>query len=100
MFNLGISELLLLGALALIFIGPKELPELARVLARFLNDLKRASDDVKDYVSRETSILDARRSLRKDMENLEASDKELATRDRSEENPIAEEKPKNPEKPS
>ena len=45
MFNLGFSELLLLGAIALIFIGPKQLPELARTLGRVLNELKRASSD-------------------------------------------------------
>ncbi len=45
MFNLGFSELLLLGAIALIFIGPKQLPEMARTLGRLLNELKRASSD-------------------------------------------------------
>lgn len=45
MFNLGFSELLLLGVIALIFIGPQQLPELARSLGRVLNELKRASND-------------------------------------------------------
>lgn len=45
MFNLGFTELLLLGAIALIFIGPKQLPEVARTVGRFLNELKRASSD-------------------------------------------------------
>lgn len=45
MFNLGFSELLLLGAIALIFIGPQQLPEMARTLGRLLNELKRASSD-------------------------------------------------------
>ena len=45
MFNFGLSELILLGAIALIVIGPKQLPELARNLARFVNELKRATTD-------------------------------------------------------
>jgi len=45
MFNLGFSELLLLGVIALIFIGPKQLPEMARTVGRLLNELKRASSD-------------------------------------------------------
>lgn len=45
MFNLGFTELLLLGAIALIFIGPKQLPDVARTVGRFLNELKRASSD-------------------------------------------------------
>lgn len=45
MFNLGFSELILLGIIALIFIGPQQLPEVARTLGRFLNELKRATSD-------------------------------------------------------
>lgn len=48
MFNLGFSELILLAIIALIFIGPKQLPELARTLGRTLNELKRATGDLKD----------------------------------------------------
>jgi sec-independent protein translocase protein TatB len=45
MFNLGFSELILLGVIALIFIGPDQLPEMARTLGRLLNEFKRASTD-------------------------------------------------------
>ncbi|KYG70826.1 hypothetical protein AZI85_02530 [Bdellovibrio bacteriovorus] len=44
MFGLGMSELIFLGVLALIVIGPKELPELARTLGRFINELKRSTN--------------------------------------------------------
>ena len=43
MFNIGFTEMLLIGFLALVLIGPKELPELARTIGRFLNDLKRGT---------------------------------------------------------
>lgn len=43
---MGFTELLLLGAIALIFIGPKQLPEIARVIARMINELKRATGDL------------------------------------------------------
>ncbi len=46
MFNMGFSEMLLLAAIALIFIGPKQLPEMARVLGKFINDLKRTTNEV------------------------------------------------------
>jgi sec-independent protein translocase protein TatB len=45
MFNLGFSELLLLGLIALIFIGPNQLPEVARTIGRLLNEWKRATSD-------------------------------------------------------
>ena len=38
MFGLGFLEILLIAALALIFIGPKQLPEVARVIARLINE--------------------------------------------------------------
>lgn len=44
MFGLGMSEIIFLGILALIVIGPKELPELARTLGRFINELKRSTN--------------------------------------------------------
>lgn len=54
MFGLGMSEILFLAVLALVVIGPKELPQLARTLGRFLNELKRTSniltDDLKHHV--------------------------------------------------
>lgn len=56
MFNVGFSEMILIAVIALIFIGPKELPEVARMLGRFINDLRRASsgitDEIKDQVQR------------------------------------------------
>ena len=46
MFGLGFGEILLILALALIFIGPKKLPELARGLGRGLREFQRAKDEV------------------------------------------------------
>ncbi len=48
MFGIGFSELIILGILALVLIGPKDLPVLARTLGRFLNYLKRGADVFKD----------------------------------------------------
>jgi Tat protein translocase TatB subunit len=46
MFNLGFSEMILLGVIALIVIGPKKLPEVARVIARMMNEFKRATSEL------------------------------------------------------
>lgn len=48
MMNLGMDEMLFIAILALVLIGPKQLPEVARTLARFINDLKRSVNSVKD----------------------------------------------------
>lgn len=43
MFDIGFSEMVLLGIIALVVIGPKQLPEVARMAARFINDVKRVT---------------------------------------------------------
>ena len=42
MFGLGGGELLLLGIIALVFIGPKKLPELARGLGKGIREFQKA----------------------------------------------------------
>ena len=48
MFGLSFGEILFIGLLALIVIGPKQLPEVARNVARFINDLKRSTQGLTD----------------------------------------------------
>lgn len=56
MFGLGMSEIIFLGVLALIVIGPKELPELARTLGRFLNELKRSTNVLGDELKQQVRM--------------------------------------------
>lgn len=56
MFNLGLSEIILISIIALIFIGPKQLPEIARTLGRALNELKRASEDLTGSITNPKSF--------------------------------------------
>ena len=50
MFNLGFTELILLGVIALIFIGPNQLPEVARTIGRLLNEWRRATSDFQSTI--------------------------------------------------
>jgi len=47
MFGIGFPELLMIMALALIVLGPKRLPDIAKALGRGLAEFKRASDELK-----------------------------------------------------
>jgi len=48
MFGIGMPELLLILGLALIVLGPKKLPELARALGKGLAEFRRATDELKE----------------------------------------------------
>ncbi|MCB0356480.1 MAG: twin-arginine translocase TatA/TatE family subunit [Bdellovibrionales bacterium] len=64
MFNLGLSELIVLGAIALIVIGPKQLPELARNLARLVNELKRATSDFRSSFTEVNELKEAAKEVK------------------------------------
>ena len=54
MFGIGLPELLLILALALIVLGPDKLPQLARQIAEYMGKLKRASEELKSQLDIET----------------------------------------------
>ena len=51
MFNLSFGELIVLAAIGLIFIGPKQLPQLARILGKTIGELKKAMHEVTTTVA-------------------------------------------------
>ena len=52
MIDLGISKMALIGAVALIVIGPEKLPKVARTVGTLLGKAQRYVSDVKAEVSR------------------------------------------------
>lgn len=56
MFNMGFTEMLVVAGLALILIGPKQLPELARNLGRVLNELKRSTSVFTEELKSQTDF--------------------------------------------
>ena len=55
MFGIGVPELILILALALIIFGPGKLPDVGKALGRGLSEFRNATKDVKD-LAKEDSI--------------------------------------------
>ena len=54
MFGIGPTELIVILAVALVVLGPKRLPELARSLGKGLAEFKRATNDIKYQIDTAT----------------------------------------------
>ena len=50
MFDIGGSEFLIILLVALIFLGPEHLPDIARKLARIVREIRRAGDEVRMHI--------------------------------------------------
>ena len=55
MFGIGMQELLIILVIALIVVGPKKLPELAKSLGRGFAELKRTADDFQSSMMAEVN---------------------------------------------
>lgn len=86
MFGIGMPELLLILALALIVIGPKKLPDIARALGKGLAEFRRATDDLKSSIQQESRTADTRERLLREGK-IQAPGNSAATADGEEANP-------------
>ena len=57
--SLGSTELLFILVMALVFFGPRKLPQISRSLGKNLAEFRRASEDFKRTWDREVSLEDA-----------------------------------------
>ena len=63
MFGIGMPELLLILAIALIVIGPKKLPDLAKSLGRTLREFKKATNEFKDTIQIDEDLTDVKKAF-------------------------------------
>ena len=56
MFGIGMPEMILILAVALIVIGPKKLPDLAKSLGKAMGEFKKATSDLKESMQIDTEL--------------------------------------------
>jgi sec-independent protein translocase protein TatB len=63
MFGIGMQELVLILVIALIILGPKKLPDVAKSLGKALNEFKRATSDLKESLDVDHSLDTVKKSF-------------------------------------
>ena len=63
MFGIGMPEMLLLLAIALVVIGPKKLPDLAKSLGRAMREFKKATNELKETMQIDNDLADVKKAF-------------------------------------
>jgi len=77
MFDVSLGELAIIILVAVIFIGPKELPAVLRACARGLRHLRELTGELRrafDDVAKESGLDEAERDIRREMRLIEGGD--------------------------
>src|SRR5215471_6938600 len=77
MFDIGWSELLVIAVVAIIVIGPKDLPRVMRTVGHYAGKLRRAAGDFQrqfEEAMRETEIDEVRKAIESVRENTTSAD--------------------------
>jgi Tat protein translocase TatB subunit len=80
MFDLSFGELLLVVVVALVFIGPKELPTVVRALAKAMRALRSLAAQVQqlfDELAKESGVKDVKQTLEQDIKLIQGDDGQM-----------------------
>jgi Tat protein translocase TatB subunit len=71
MFGIGLPELIIIMVIALIVVGPKKLPDLAKALGKGMAEFRKATHEIKDSLDLDEDINEVKRDLEDSIHDLE-----------------------------
>jgi len=84
MFGIGMPEMILILAIALIVIGPKKLPDLAKSLGRAMREFKKATNEFKETMQIDSEMADVKKAFNDINEDVkEGVDQNLDQKDKA-----------------
>jgi len=88
MFGIGITEIIIILIVALLVVGPKKLPELARTLGRGMAEFRKTADDFKESIYQDDNAVETDRKKAEQQRETTKIDYPVAPHDPESENTV------------
>lgn len=77
MFDIGFSELLLFGVIALIVLGPEKLPQAARTAGQWYAKLRRTVSTLQSEIEAELDLAETRQQMQNELAKIRQTDSDM-----------------------
>lgn len=77
MLNIGMTELLVFGIIALLVLGPEKLPEAARFAGKWYAKIKRTISNVQNDIDRELRLSELREQMQNEMKRIQELEEKM-----------------------
>ena len=77
MFDIGFSELLLFGVIALIVLGPEKLPQAARTAGQWYAKLRRTVSTLQSEIEAELDLAETRQQMQNELAKLRQTESDM-----------------------
>lgn len=77
MFDIGFSELMLVGVIALIVLGPEKLPQAARTAGKWYSKIRRGISTLQAEIEAELDLAETRKQLQEELAKIKQTEAQM-----------------------